>query len=113
MRVKFKDGKPEGWYDNFITGFWVEGTDKAQVWGRPADVAQAPDGTLYVVDDTGAGDCFVGTHLAGLDAGLTPAEAAARAGVAASLSCRVPGARGAPRPDQVTAVLDQLHSPAP
>lgn len=53
VRVKFKDGKPEGWYDNFITGFWVEGTDKAQVWGRPADVAQAPDGTLYVVDDTG------------------------------------------------------------
>ena len=53
VRVKFEGGKPTGWYDNFMTGFWVAGEDKAEVWGRPADVAQAPDGTLYVVDDTG------------------------------------------------------------
>ena len=53
MRVKFDGGKPTGSYDNFMTGFWVAGEEKAEVWGRPADVAQAPDGTLYVVDDTG------------------------------------------------------------
>ena len=53
VRVKFEGGKPAGWYDNFITGFWIEGDDKAVVWGRPADVALAPDGTLFVVDDTG------------------------------------------------------------
>lgn len=53
VRVKFEAGKPAGWYDNFITGFWVSGEGTAEVWGRPADVAQAPDGTLYVVDDTG------------------------------------------------------------
>jgi glucose/arabinose dehydrogenase len=53
VRVKFENGKPVGWYDNFMTGFWVEGDDRAVVWGRPADVAQAPGGVLYVVDDTG------------------------------------------------------------
>ena len=53
VRVKFEGGRPVGWYDNLVTGFWVGGEEKAEVWGRPADVAQAPDGTLYVVDDTG------------------------------------------------------------
>jgi glucose/arabinose dehydrogenase len=53
VRVKFEQGRPVGWYDNFMTGFWKEGQDPALVWGRPADVALAPDGTLYVVDDTG------------------------------------------------------------
>ncbi|TQN44193.1 ribokinase/sulfofructose kinase [Blastococcus colisei] len=64
--------------------------------------------TVPVVDDTGAGDCFVGTYLAGIDAGLSPAEAASRAGVAASLSCTVPGARGAPRRSDVDAALPPL-----
>ena len=53
VRVKFEQGRPVGWYDNFMTGFWAEGQDPALVWGRPADVALAPDGTLYIVDDTG------------------------------------------------------------
>jgi glucose/arabinose dehydrogenase len=53
VRVKFEGGRPVGWYDNFMTGFWVEGADKAVVWGRPAEITQAPDGTLYVIDDTG------------------------------------------------------------
>jgi glucose/arabinose dehydrogenase len=53
VRVKFENGRPAGWYDNFMTGFWTEGEDKALVWGRPVDVALAPDGTLFVVDDTG------------------------------------------------------------
>jgi glucose/arabinose dehydrogenase len=53
VRVKFENGKPAGWYDNFITGFWIEGDAQAVVWGRPADVALAPDGTLFIVDDTG------------------------------------------------------------
>jgi glucose/arabinose dehydrogenase len=53
VRVKFEQGRPAGWYDNFMTGFWSEGEDRALVWGRPADVALAPNGTLFVVDDTG------------------------------------------------------------
>lgn len=53
VRVPFENGKPTGTYENFVTGFWVSGEDRAEVWGRPADVAQAPDGSLYIVDDTG------------------------------------------------------------
>ncbi len=51
--VPFEDNEPVGTYENFLTGFWVSGDDKAEVWGRPADVAVAPDGALLVVDDTG------------------------------------------------------------
>ena len=53
VRVKFENGSPVSWYDNFMTGFWTEGDDKAVVWGRPVDVAVAPDGALLVIDDVG------------------------------------------------------------
>lgn len=53
VRVKFEQGRPVGWYDNFMTGFWAEGEERALVWGRPADIALAPDGMMFVVDDTG------------------------------------------------------------
>jgi hypothetical protein len=36
VRVPFKDGRPEGWYKNFATGFWASGEQRAEVWGRPA-----------------------------------------------------------------------------
>src|SRR5215470_10270832 len=36
VRVRFKDGRPEGSYENFVTGFWVSGQHRAEVWGRPA-----------------------------------------------------------------------------
>jgi len=85
-------------------------TDGAAGWelAGPDGAASGPALPVDVVDDTGAGDCFVGTHLAGLAAGLPPVTAATRAGVAASLSCTREGARAAPAPDQVTAALDQL-----
>lgn len=51
--VPFKDGRPEGSYQNFMTGFWVSGTRRAEVWGRPAAIALLPDGALIVADDTG------------------------------------------------------------
>ncbi len=51
VRVPFKDGKPAGYYENFLTGFWVAGHEPAQVWGRPCDVAVAADGSLLVSDD--------------------------------------------------------------
>lgn len=51
--VHFKDGKPDGTYENFMTGFWVAGTSPAQVWGRPAAVAFDHDGSLLVADDLG------------------------------------------------------------
>jgi len=51
--VPFENGEPEGGYSNFVTGFWVSGQDRAEVWGRPADVAMTPDGNLLIADDTG------------------------------------------------------------
>jgi len=53
VRVPFKDGRPEGWYENFATGFWASGEHRAEVWGRPAALAVAKDGSLLVADDTG------------------------------------------------------------
>jgi len=51
VRVPFKDGRPVGYYENFLTGFWVAGHSPAQVWGRPAGLAVATDGSLLVSDD--------------------------------------------------------------
>ena len=53
VRVPFKDGRPEGYYENFATGFWASGDRRAEVWGRPAALAVAKDGALLVADDTG------------------------------------------------------------
>ena len=48
MRVLFKDGKPTGEYEDFMTGFV---TDAGYVWGRPVGVTVGRDGALYVSDD--------------------------------------------------------------
>jgi glucose/arabinose dehydrogenase len=53
VRVPFQDGKPAGYYENFMTGFWAAGEWRAEVWGRPAALAIAKDGSLLVADDTG------------------------------------------------------------
>ena len=53
VRIPFRDGKPEGWYENFAAGFWTSGIHRAEVWGRPAALAIAKDGSLLVADDTG------------------------------------------------------------
>ncbi len=53
VRVKFENGEPAGWYENFLAGFWIGGERRATVWGRPASVAFLPDGGLLVADDTG------------------------------------------------------------
>jgi glucose/arabinose dehydrogenase len=53
VRAKFEDGRPAGWYENFLTGFWVDGDKRANVWGRPASVAFMPDGGVLVADDSG------------------------------------------------------------
>jgi glucose/arabinose dehydrogenase len=53
VRVRFKDGKPDGSYENFLTGFWVSGQHRAEVWGRPAALAVMKDGSLLIADDTG------------------------------------------------------------
>jgi glucose/arabinose dehydrogenase len=76
VRVPFKDGRPEGYYENFATGFWISGEQQAEVWGRPAAVAVAKDGSLLIADDTG-GTIWRVTYTGKRDsAAAPPAEAA-------------------------------------
>jgi glucose/arabinose dehydrogenase len=48
--VPFKNGKPSGPLEDFLTGF-IANEEKGEVYGRPVDVAVAPDGALLVADD--------------------------------------------------------------
>jgi len=48
IRVRMKDGKPTGEYEDFMTGFVV---DNDSVWGRPAGVVVTSDGALLVSGD--------------------------------------------------------------
>lgn len=56
VRVPFRNARPTGAYENFVTGFW-NGSEKAgspaHVWGRPAGLAVAKDGSLLIADDVG------------------------------------------------------------
>jgi glucose/arabinose dehydrogenase len=53
VRVKFRDGKPVGGYDNFVTGFHLGDSSPARVFGRPVGLAVAKDGSLLISDDVG------------------------------------------------------------
>ena len=53
VRVHFVNGRPVGGYTDFLTGFAKPGTSPAQVWGRPAGLAIAKDGSLLIADDAG------------------------------------------------------------
>lgn len=48
VRLLFRDGKPTGEYEDFITGFVIS---NGEVWGRPVGVAVASDGALIVSED--------------------------------------------------------------
>jgi glucose/arabinose dehydrogenase len=61
VRLLFKDGKPTGEYEDFITGFVVS---NGEVWGRPVGVAVASDGALIVTED-GNGTIWRVTHDGG------------------------------------------------
>ena len=52
IRIRFKNGKPVGGYDDFITG-WMLGEDKAEVWGRPVGLLVLKDGSMLIADDGG------------------------------------------------------------
>ncbi|MBB4932654.1 sugar/nucleoside kinase (ribokinase family) [Lipingzhangella halophila] len=85
-------------------GWWLAAPD-----GRVEHGAALP---VEAVDTTGAGDCFSGAYLAGLDAGLAPVEAARTAAIAAGLSCTVAGARGAPDRSAVEAARQRTADPS-
>jgi glucose/arabinose dehydrogenase len=50
--MPFKNGKPAGPVQDFITG-WMLGEDKREVWGRPTGITMTRDGGLLVSDDGG------------------------------------------------------------
>ena len=54
VRVPFRDGRPQGYYEALATGFRLNrGGGPARVWGRPAGLAVLPDGSILVSDDEG------------------------------------------------------------
>lgn len=56
VRVPFAAGRPAGGYEVFAAGFRLSPSgeaDRAEVWGRPAGLAVAADGSLLIADDTG------------------------------------------------------------
>lgn len=48
VMLPFKDGKPTGEYQDFMTGFVLS---DEEVWGRPVGIAMAKDGSLLVSED--------------------------------------------------------------
>ncbi len=50
--VPFENKRPVGDYMIFASGFWPGDGEKAELWGRPAGVAVAKDGSLLIADDT-------------------------------------------------------------
>lgn len=48
VRLLFRDGKPTGEYEDFMTGFVIA---NGEVWGRPVGIAVAKDGALIVTED--------------------------------------------------------------
>ena len=52
-RVPFRNGRPTGPAENFLTGFIARDDDQKEAWGRPVGLLQLPDGSLLVSDDGG------------------------------------------------------------
>jgi glucose/arabinose dehydrogenase len=54
VRIRMRNGRAVGGYDNFLTGFW-DGKSKnpPMAWGRPVGLTVAKDGSLLVADDVG------------------------------------------------------------
>jgi glucose/arabinose dehydrogenase len=50
IRIRFRDGKPIGGYDDFLTG-WMLDENSREVWGRPVGLLVMPDGSMLITDD--------------------------------------------------------------
>jgi hypothetical protein len=71
VRLLFKDDKPTGEYEDFLTGFVIS-NEKA--WGRPVGIAAGQDGSLFVTDD-GSGTIWrVSYRKAGTTAEIAPSK---------------------------------------
>ena len=53
VRVPFRDGKPSGPPEDFLSGFIARDDDEKQAWGRPVGLLQLPDGSILLSDDGG------------------------------------------------------------
>lgn len=51
VRVRFANARPIGGYEDFVTGFMLAGTNPPRVWGSPAGLAVAKDGSLLIADE--------------------------------------------------------------
>lgn len=51
VRVRFSKGRPAGGYEDFVTGFMLAGANPPKIWGTPAGLAVAKDGSLLVADE--------------------------------------------------------------
>jgi glucose/arabinose dehydrogenase len=52
IRIKMKNGKPVGGYEDFVSG-WLPSEDSNEVWGRPVGLLMNTDGSLLICDDGG------------------------------------------------------------
>jgi glucose/arabinose dehydrogenase len=50
--IPFKNGKPAGPQEDFLTGFMLDPNNK-EVWGRPVGLAVRKDGSLLMSEDGG------------------------------------------------------------
>jgi glucose/arabinose dehydrogenase len=53
VRVPFRDGRPSGPPEEFLSGFIARDDEEKEVWGRPVGLLQLLDGSLLVSDDGG------------------------------------------------------------
>jgi glucose/arabinose dehydrogenase len=50
IRIPFRNGRPAGGYDDFLTG-WMLDESRKEVWGRPTGLLVLKDGSLLIADD--------------------------------------------------------------
>jgi glucose/arabinose dehydrogenase len=51
VRVPFQEGKPQGTYEVFLSGFIAKAKGRPEVYGRPTGVVVARDGALLICDE--------------------------------------------------------------
>ena len=51
VRVPFRDGRPSGPPEQFLSGFIARDDEEKQAWGRPVGLLQLPDGSVLLSDD--------------------------------------------------------------
>lgn len=53
VHVPFRDGRPLGGYNDFVSG-WMLAPERKEVWGRPVGLLVLGDGSLLISDDGGS-----------------------------------------------------------